>query len=120
MAATSNRRLEVVETEGGDETCQTFVLKGEDHTLGNPLRYVISKNPQVKFCGYTVPHPSECKINLRIQTYGAPAAEVFKKGLEDLQSICDHMSSAFEEAVKQHKEGHSSESDQNVDMSVDM
>ena len=27
-------------------------------------------SPQVEFCGYTIPHPSETKMNLRIQTYG--------------------------------------------------
>ena len=28
-------------------------------------------SPDVSFCGYTVPHPSENKINLRVQTKGA-------------------------------------------------
>lgn len=27
-------------------------------------------SPQVEFCGYTIPHPSENKMNLRIQTTG--------------------------------------------------
>lgn len=27
-------------------------------------------SPGVEFCGYTIPHPSEAKMNLRIQTYG--------------------------------------------------
>lgn len=93
-----------------DITCMTFVLKEEDHTLGNALRYMIMKkwgsytvlqlvqtwmcctwmchvfsycpsrimfsskrficSPEVTFCGYSVPHPSEHKINLRIQTNG--------------------------------------------------
>ena len=26
-----------------DETCATFVLQEEDHTLGNSLRYIIMK-----------------------------------------------------------------------------
>jgi len=26
-----------------DITCMTFVLHGEDHTLGNALRYIIMK-----------------------------------------------------------------------------
>ena len=26
-----------------DVTCVTFVLRGEDHTLGNALRYIIMK-----------------------------------------------------------------------------
>ena len=31
----------------------------------NPLR-----SPDVELCGYSIPHPSEAVMNLRIQTYG--------------------------------------------------
>lgn len=48
----------------------SFVIEQEDHTLGNSLRYFINKNPDVEFCGYTIPHPSETKMNIRIQTWG--------------------------------------------------
>lgn len=27
-------------------------------------------SPEVEFCGYSIPHPSEAKIHLRIQMYG--------------------------------------------------
>ncbi|XP_035224420.1 DNA-directed RNA polymerases I and III subunit RPAC2-like [Stegodyphus dumicola] len=97
------RRLEVLSTPDNDETCCTFVLKNEDHTLGNALRYVISKNPQVEYCGYSLPHPSICEINFRIQTYGVPAVEVLKKGLEDLLSLCDHIKSTFDDALNEYK-----------------
>ena len=60
--------LEMVQAAGTDRHCVTFVLHEEDHTLGNSLRYMIMKNPEVEFCGYTTTHPSESKINLRIQT----------------------------------------------------
>jgi len=30
----------------------TFALAGEDHTLGNALRYMLNKNPEVVFAGY--------------------------------------------------------------------
>nr|XP_015207127.1 PREDICTED: DNA-directed RNA polymerases I and III subunit RPAC2-like [Lepisosteus oculatus] len=62
--------LEVVQAEGGDDSCVTFVLHDEDHTLGNALRYMVMKNPEVEFCGYSITHPSESKINFRIQTRG--------------------------------------------------
>ncbi|CAG8516475.1 8358_t:CDS:2 [Cetraspora pellucida] len=59
------------ETEKGivkDPTSLTFSINGEDHTLGNALRYVITLNPEVEYCGYSIPHPSEDKLNIRIQT----------------------------------------------------
>lgn len=30
----------------------------------------IKRSPDVEFCGYSIPHPSEAKMNLRIQTWG--------------------------------------------------
>ena len=33
-------------------------------------------SPQVEFCGYSIPHPSEAKMNVRIQTYGRGNDEV--------------------------------------------
>ncbi|MBN3295986.1 RPAC2 protein, partial [Amia calva] len=59
-----------VQAEGDDNSCVTFVLHEEDHTLGNALRYMVMKNPEVEFCGYSITHPSESKINFRIQTRG--------------------------------------------------
>jgi len=99
------RRLEVIATgDPDDETCATFVLHEEDHTLGNSLRYIIMKNPDVEFCGYSVPHPSENKINLRIQTNGAPAVDVLRRGLSELTALCEHMLATFETAVEEHKQ----------------
>jgi DNA-directed RNA polymerase I and III subunit RPAC2 len=63
------------------------VITNEDHTLGNSLRYILMKefgrvlaamkshvySPRVNMCGYAVPHPSEKKIHLRLQTHGPSA-----------------------------------------------
>ncbi|XP_068702375.1 DNA-directed RNA polymerases I and III subunit RPAC2-like isoform X1 [Montipora foliosa] len=102
------RRLEVIATgDPDDETCATFVLHEEDHTLGNSLRYIIMKkylkNSDVEFCGYSVPHPSENKINLRIQTNGPPAMDVLRRGLSELTALCEHMLATFETAVEEYK-----------------
>lgn len=97
-------RLEAVSLEDPDDnTCVTFVLHKEDHTLGNALRYILMKNPDVAFCGYSVPHPSEHKINLRIQTNGVPATDALRKGLEDLHSLCDHVMHTFQECVEEYQ-----------------
>ncbi|EZF25817.1 hypothetical protein H112_01848 [Trichophyton rubrum D6] len=66
----ANDQQRITILPGAVETAASFQFEGEDHTLGNALRYVIMKNPDVEFCGYTMPHPSEAKMNLRIQTYG--------------------------------------------------
>ncbi|KAF4543488.1 putative dna-directed rna polymerase i and iii 14 kda polypeptide protein [Lasiodiplodia theobromae] len=75
---------------GSENTAASFEFENEDHTLGNALRYIIMKNPAVEFCGYSIPHPSENKMNLRIQTYDDVSVyDVLEQGLDDLAELCD-------------------------------
>ncbi|RDA95740.1 hypothetical protein CP533_5079 [Ophiocordyceps camponoti-saundersi (nom. inval.)] len=74
---------------GSTDTGASFEFLNEDHTLGNALRYMIMKNPDVEFCAYAIPHPSEPKMNIRIQTYEGTAVDALKKGLADLKDVCD-------------------------------
>lgn len=52
----------------GPPNSRTFCIGDEDHTLGNALRHVLIQNEQVGFAGYSVPHPSEPVVQLRVQT----------------------------------------------------
>ncbi|MCJ1289983.1 RNA polymerase subunit AC19 [Xylographa carneopallida] len=84
---------------GASETAASFEFEGEDHTLGNALRYMIMKNPEVEFCGYSIPHPSEAKMNVRIQTYeGTTVYDALEKGFDDLADLCDVVTEKFTEA----------------------
>ncbi|XP_043112697.1 DNA-directed RNA polymerases I and III subunit RPAC2 [Puntigrus tetrazona] len=97
--------LEMVRPDGSDEGCVTFVLHEEDHTLGNSLRYMIMKSQDVEFCGYSITHPSESKINFRIQTRdGVPASEPLRSGLLSLTQVCTHVLHTFETQMKAFKE----------------
>ena len=85
-----------------DGTCASFQISNEDHTLGNALRYMIMKNPEVEFCGYSIPHPSEDFLNLRIQTYGdITAVDALKKGLQDLMDLCDVVEQKFTQRIRE-------------------
>ena len=81
QAPASRFRILRTEDEG---RCATYELIDEDHTLGNALRHMILKNPNIKFCGYALPHPNERKINLQIQVYSGEALDALEKGLKDL------------------------------------
>lgn len=110
--------ISIVSTAEGaaeDKRCATFSIRNEDHTLGNALRHVIMKkyqlgdafnnlpfSPDVDFCGYSVPHPSEAKIHLRIQSRGPPAVDILRKGLDDLQKMMEILLAKFEAS---HTEG---------------
>ncbi|NWS50698.1 RPAC2 protein, partial [Probosciger aterrimus] len=71
-------------------------------------------SPDVEFCGYCITQPSESKINFRIQTRhmgcallscsGAlPAVEPFRKGLNDLMGVCQHVLNTFERSMKEYR-----------------
>ncbi|KAI1274786.1 DNA-directed RNA polymerase [Xylaria sp. FL0933] len=103
---------------GSTSTAASFEFLKEGHTLGNALRFIIMKkyvneksymvlsacvradpgqfSPDVEFCAYAIPHPSEEKMNLRIQTYDTTTATAaLEKGLQDLEDLCDVVSEEF-------------------------
>lgn len=45
-------------------------LKPNIFITSHPLTFLFPISVDVDFCGYTITHPSESKINLRIQTRG--------------------------------------------------
>jgi hypothetical protein len=45
-------------------------------------------SPDVEYCGYSAPHPSEDKIHLRIQMYdGLSAVDCLRKALGNLRDL---------------------------------
>ncbi|KAK3420221.1 hypothetical protein EUGRSUZ_G01038 [Eucalyptus grandis] len=84
----------------GDQRNATFALAEEDHTLANALRFTLNQDPRVIFCGYSIPHPSEARVNVRVQTTGDPAREVLKDTCQDLMLTCQHIRGTFDNAVK--------------------
>ncbi|GAB5031297.1 dna-directed rna polymerase i and iii subunit rpc19 [Nannochloropsis oceanica] len=83
-----------------DEHSRTFVFGDEDHTLGNSLRHVLMGRKETTFCGYSVPHPSEPKMNVRLQTSTSKTAvEVLKDGLHELVEICDLFDFTLDSAI---------------------
>lgn len=84
----------------GDRS-KTFVFENEGHTLGNVLKSIICRYSDVQFCGYTVPHPAESIMHLRIQANkNVKAIDVLRRGLEDLEKVCDHTITTFETAME--------------------
>jgi DNA-directed RNA polymerase I and III subunit RPAC2 len=83
---------------------KTFTLKDEDHTMGNTIRYMLNKNPQVSLAGYSVPHPMETSVNVRVQTTGeVTATAAMRDALLDIISVCDHVHDTFGDAVDEFK-----------------
>ncbi|KAI5675069.1 hypothetical protein M9H77_06019 [Catharanthus roseus] len=58
-------------------------------------------SPRVSVCGYSIPHPSDARVNIRVQTTGDAASEVLKDACQDLMLMCQHVRSTFEPAARQ-------------------
>ncbi|QCD93784.1 DNA-directed RNA polymerases I and III subunit RPAC2-like [Vigna unguiculata] len=86
-----------------DDSKSTFCLVNEDHTFANSIRYTLNQDPRVTYCGYSIPHPSFIRVNIRLQTTGDPAKEVFKDGCLELMLMCRHVRSTFDDALTEFK-----------------
>lgn len=86
-----------VQRQEGDNTSATYSFLNEDHTLGNLLRNVIIKNHQVEFCAYSVPHPSEPVMNLRLQVHesAGDTKKVLRHGLKRISKMSDVLLEKF-------------------------
>ena len=106
MAAQTTVEIEA----GGDVSAATFTLHNEDHTIGNTMRYMLNKMPETSFVGYSVPHPYEPKMNVRLQVKdGFKAKEILALGLKDLEDLTSKMEDEFARACaaahRKNKEG---------------
>ncbi|ESW23622.1 hypothetical protein PHAVU_004G063100 [Phaseolus vulgaris] len=86
-----------------DNSKSTFCLVDEDHTLANSIRFTLNQDPRVTFCGYSIPHPSFSRVNIRVQTTGDSASEVLKDGCLELMLMCKHIRSSFDDALTEFK-----------------
>ena len=83
MIETEKLKIEQ-DKEDSNYNC-TYSFTGEDHTLGNLLRYMLMKDPETTFSGYSVPHPSEDIMNVR--------------ALERISKISDILNEKFSNAL---------------------
>jgi DNA-directed RNA polymerase I and III subunit RPAC2 len=81
--------------EQNDKRCATYVFNKEDHTLGNLLRTILSGHADVEFVGYSIPHPSEPKMNLRLQTLSKDTNDVLNEGLRTVQNLAKTLRESF-------------------------
>mmetsp|Transcript_3292 Transcript_3292/g.7237 ORF Transcript_3292/g.7237 Transcript_3292/m.7237 type:complete len:145 (+) Transcript_3292:136-570(+) len=76
----------------GPPSNRTFAIGNEDHTLGNSLRHILVQNSKVEFAGYSVPHPSEPIVHIRVQTNEPiTAIEALRESCETLHEQCDYV-----------------------------
>ena len=82
-----NPKFSIEIKQSTDNRAATYTFSNESHTVGNALRYVIMNDKNTEFCGYSIIHPSEPFMNLRVQTTGENSNETLKRGFDNLESI---------------------------------
>ena len=67
--SSSSQQVLQIQNATADMTACTFAIRNEDHTLGNVIRHTLMQNEtNIEFAGYSVPHPSEPIVQIRVQT----------------------------------------------------
>lgn len=86
-----------VRGEGG---ASTFCIGDEDHTIANALRHILMNDTSnVEFAGYSVPHPSEPVVQIRVQTIPKPKGR--KLAVRSLQEACSTLSEQCQYVIDQ-------------------
>ncbi len=75
-----------------------FCLKNQDHTLGNLVKTRLLRDPEVRFAGYRVPHPSEALLEMRVDAPDPTAATI--RALGGLSADLDEFEQRFLSAVR--------------------
>eukprot|EP00934_Nitzschia_sp_Nitz4_P001102 Nitzschia sp. Nitz4//scaffold6_size259037//219227//219646//NITZ4_001117-RA/size259037-processed-gene-0.93-mRNA-1//-1//CDS//3329557022//1102//frame0 len=89
----------------GPASSRTFAISNEDHTIGNALRHVLIQNAKVSFAGYSVPHPSDPVVHIRVQAHEpVTAVKALQEACETLHKQCDVVLEKLEEALPEVKQ----------------
>ena len=92
-------KLKIIsDKEDGDFNC-TYSFQNEDHTLGNILRYMLMNDRNTLFCGYSIPHPSEDVMNIRLQTKEENTNQIMGRAMDRVIEIGDILSNKFKKAL---------------------
>ena len=69
--------------------------------------YILTKNlifsKNVDFAGYSVPHPLENKMKIRVQSNKIPATKAMVESAEILKEICEHINYVFERNISNYE-----------------
>lgn len=102
------KKLEI--ESSGSEYSSTFILREEDHTIGNALRHVLAEDQRIELVGYSIPHPLENKLHIRIQTLeknpdgsatNFHAVDGLKAGCQELKDRGAILIDTFERALSE-------------------
>lgn len=79
----------------GMSNTSDFILKKEDHTMGNLLAEHLKQAPHVLMCGYKVAHPNVPEVMIRVQTDGTITPK------DALVEVCKQLIGAYAQLARE-------------------
>lgn len=67
--------------------------------MGNAIRYILARQTETDFVGYSIPHPSDPYLNLRLQTRGEPVEKMLAHSLTTISAVADGIETAFDKEL---------------------
>jgi len=79
----------------------SFIVRKEDHTLGNVIRMQLLRDKDVLFAGYRMPHPLEHNIVIKIQTTpNSNPMKALEDSINDLTAECCVLEEKFKNELQ--------------------
>eukprot|EP01139_Manchomonas_bermudensis_P024464 Amastigsp_a842696_1114.p1 type:complete len:152 gc:universal Amastigsp_a842696_1114:41-496(+) len=89
------RNIDIRHDSEDNLTSGVVVFLNEDHTLGNLLRFLLIRQDGVEAAMYSVPHPSEPYLHVRVQCKTKTVSEAIAKAFEDMEELAHTMGQKF-------------------------
>lgn len=95
LLADGEKKIEEQPYSGMSNTSD-FLIKKEDHTIGNLLSEHLKMHPKVAMAGYKVGHPNVPELFIRVQTNGEiTPREAVVEVLKNLMVSLSHLAQEF-------------------------
>tara|TARA_Y100000782_G_C9944656_1_gene164950 strand:- start:124 stop:456 length:333 start_codon:yes stop_codon:yes gene_type:complete len=95
----TNKDYEIKEIKK-EENFSQFVIKKEDHTIGNSLQMELLENKKVIFSGYRIPHPLKYDLHIKVKTKSTtkPRKELINS-IKSLQKKLNNIEKLFKKEL---------------------
>ncbi|EUT81067.1 hypothetical protein PFAG_04286 [Plasmodium falciparum Santa Lucia] len=101
------RSTEVTCTISDKGDCNIFVIKLEDHTIGNLIKIQLCQDPKVLFAAYRQPHPLQNAIEITIKPKGYAGVKLLSDNVNNILSQVATLKENFAKKIQKYKESNS-------------
>ncbi|KYN96851.1 putative DNA-directed RNA polymerase 2 [Plasmodium gaboni] len=105
VLAPGEKKVTCTISDKGD--CNIFVIKLEDHTIGNLIKMQLCQDPKVLFAAYRQPHPLQNAIEITIKPKGYAGVKLLSDNVNNILSQVATLKENFAKKIQKYKESNS-------------